>query len=185
MALKSTIFKAVLQIADMNRNYYAEHFLTLARHPSETDRRMMLRLLAFCIDADQALHFSKGISTDDEPDLWQHELNGDINHWIELGLPDDRRIRKACSRAKRVTIYTYNQRSFDVWWEQIKNKLAKFDKLTVVNISDRELDALETLAQRTMQLQCTIQDGDIWLSDNEQSAHIVLQHLMSMDYTFP
>lgn len=178
MALKSTIFKAVLQIADMNRNYYAEHALTIARHPSETDRRMMLRLLAFCIDADQALHFSKGISSDDEPDLWQHELNGDINHWIELGLPDERRIRKACSRAKRVSIYTYNQRSFDVWWEQIRNKLTRFNNLRVINIADAELEELDRLAQRTMQLQCTIQNGDIWLSDNEQSSHIVLWYLM-------
>lgn len=178
MALKSTIFKAVIQIADMNRNYYAEHALTIARHPSETDRRMMLRLLAFCIDANDELGFSKGISTDDEPDLWQHELNGEINHWIELGLPDEKRIRKACNLAKRVSIYTYNQRSFDVWWSQIKNKLTRFENLTVVNISDDELLALEGLAQRTMQLQCTIQDADIWLSDIEKSAHIVLQYLM-------
>ena len=178
MALKSTIFKAAIQIADMNRDYYAEHNLTIARHPSETDRRMMLRLLAFCVDADEALEFSKGISTDDEPDLWQHELHGDINHWIELGLPDERRIRKACSRAQQVTIYSYNQRSFDVWWAQIQTKLTRFNNLCVVNISDLELEELEGLAQRTMQLQCTIQDGDIWLSDNEQSVHVVLRYLM-------
>lgn len=178
MALKSTIFKAVVQIADMNRNYYAEHNLTIARHPSETDRRMMLRLLAFCVGADAALEFSKGISTDDEPDLWQHELNGELNHWIELGLPDERRIRKACSRAQQVTIYSYNQRSFDVWWAQIQSKLERFSNLVVVNISDRELDELKGLAQRTMQLQCTIQDEDIWLSDKEQSVHVVLQNLM-------
>lgn len=177
MALKSTIFKAVLQIADMNRDYYAEHSLTIARHPSETDKRMMLRVLAFCIDANEALAFSKGISTDDEPDLWQHELHGDIRHWIELGLPDERRIRKACSRAKQVTIYTYTQRSFDVWWNQIENKLTRFDSLTIVNISDMELEGLAGLAQRNMQLQCTIQDGDIWLSDNERSVHVVLKSL--------
>ena len=177
MALKSTIFKVVLQIADMNRDYYAEHSLTIARHPSETDKRMMLRVLAFCIDANEALAFSKGISTDDEPDLWQHELHGDISHWIELGLPDERRIRKACSRAKQVTIYTYTQRSFDVWWSQISGKLTRFDSLTIVNISDAELEELGGLAQRNMQLQCTIQDGDIWLGDGERSVHVVLKVL--------
>ena len=177
MALKSTIFKATIQIADMNRNYYADHTLTIARHPSETDRRMMLRLLAFCINADDAMNFSKGISTDDEPDLWQHELNGEISHWIELGLPDERRIRKACSRARKVTIYTYNQRSFDVWWSQIENKLTRFDNLNIVNISDEELKQLETLVNRNMQLQCTIQDADIWLSDAENSAHVVPERL--------
>lgn len=177
MALKSTIFKAVIQIADMNRNYYADHILTIARHPSETDRRMMLRLLAFCINADDAMNFSKGISTDDEPDLWQHELNGEINHWIELGLPDERRIRKACSVAKQVTIYTYTQRSFDVWWSQIESKLARFNNLTLANISDEELDSVAALAQRSMQLQCTIQGGDIWLSDSDTSAHIILRNL--------
>ncbi len=177
MALKSTIFKASVQIADMNRNYYAEHVLTMARHPSETNRRMMLRLLAFCIDANEALCFSKGISTDNEPDLWQHEFNGEISRWIELGLPDERRIRKACSQARQVIIYSYNQRSFDVWWSQIRNKLERFSNLSVVNISDQELDTLETLTNRSMQLQCTIQDGDIWISDNECSVHIVLANL--------
>ena len=177
MALKSTIFKAVVQIADMNRNYYADHTLTIARHPSETDKRMMLRLLAFCINADEAMIFSKGISTDDEPDLWQHELNGELTHWIELGLPDERRIRKACSLAKKVTIYTYTQRSFDVWWSQIESKLNRFNNLALVNISDNELESLSTLAQRSMQLQCTIQDGDIWLSDSDKSVHIVLRNL--------
>ncbi|MDH5354611.1 MAG: YaeQ family protein [Gammaproteobacteria bacterium] len=179
MALKSTIFKVVLQIADMERDYYAEHSLTIARHPSETDKRMMLRLLAFCIDANEKLAFSKGISTDDEPDLWQHELHGEISHWIELGLPDERRIRKACSRARRVTIYTYNQRSFDVWWHQIENKLTRFDNLSIFNISDSELDSLGKLARRTMQLQCTIQDGDIWIGDGERSVHVVLHDLFA------
>ena len=177
MALKATIFKAVIQIADMNRNYYADHTLTIARHPSETDKRMMLRVLAFCINASEAMIFSKGISTDDEPDLWQHELNGVLTHWIELGLPDERRIRKACSVAKQVTIYTYTQRSFDVWWSQIESKLKRFNNLALANISDDELDSLAALAQRSMQLQCTIQDGDIWLSDSDQSVHIVLRNL--------
>ncbi len=177
MALKSTIFKATIQIADMNRNYYADHSLTIARHPSENDRRMMLRILAFCIHADEALTFTKGISTDDEPDLWQHELNGEINHWIELGLPDEKRIRKACNRAGRVTIYTYNRRSFDVWWSQINGKLTRFGNLAIYHISDEELEQLEGLANRNMQLQCTIQDSDIWLSDGESSAHIALQYL--------
>ena len=174
MALKSTIFKAFVQIADMNRNYYAEHSLTLARHPSETDRRMMLRLLAFCIDADEALSFSKGISTDDEPDLWQHELNGDLSHWIELGLPNERRIRKACSQARQVTIYSYNKRSFEVWWSQISNKLERFDNLRVVNISDHELEKLESLTERSMYLNCTIQDSDIWIGNVQKSVHVAL-----------
>ncbi len=174
MALKSTIFKASVQIADMNRNYYAGQVLTLARHPSETDRRMMLRLLAYCVDADEALSFCKGISNDDEPDLWQHQLNGEISHWIELGLPNERRIRKACSLARQVTIYSYNKRSFDVWWSQISNKLERFNNLRIVNISDDELEALETLIDRSMQLQCTIQDGDIWIGNSERSVHVVL-----------
>ena len=178
MALKSTIFKAVIQIADMNRAYYAEHSLTIARHPSETDRRMMLRLLAFCVDADKALQFCKGISTDDEPDLWQHELHGEINHWIELGQPDEKRIRQACSRAGKVTLYSYNDRSIDIWWEQIKPKLQRFKNLTVARISDNEMDSLAELVQRSMQMQCTIQDDDIWLTDDNSSAHIAINYLM-------
>lgn len=178
MAIKATIFKATIQIADMNRNYYAEHNLTIARHPSETDRRMMLRVLAFCVNAHDDLNFTKGISTDDEPDLWQHNLTGEITHWIELGLPDERRIRKACSRSEKTTFYTYNRKSFDVWWQQIQSKLKRFNNLSLFNITDEALESLEALPQRTMQLQCTIQDGDIWLSDTDQSVHIELQNLL-------
>ena len=178
MAIKATIFKATIQIADMNRNYYAEHNLTIARHPSETDRRMMLRVLAFCVNAHDDLNFTKGISTDDEPDLWQHNLTGEITHWIELGLPDERRIRKACSRSEKTTFYTYNRKSFDVWWQQIQSKLKRFNNLSLFNITDEALESLEVLPQRTMQLQCTIQDGDIWLSDTDQSVHIELQNLL-------
>ena len=178
MAIKATIFKATIQIADMNRNYYAEHNLTIARHPSETDRRMMFRVLAFCVNAHDDLNFTKGISTDDEPDLWQHNLTGEITHWIELGLPDERRIRKACSRSEKTTFYTYNRKSFDVWWQQIQSKLKRFNNLSLFNITDEALESLEVLPQRTMQLQCTIQDGDIWLSDTDQSVHIELQNLL-------
>lgn len=177
MAVKSTIFKATVQIADMNRSYYATHTLTIARHPSETDRRMMLRLLAFCINADDTLIFCKGISTDDEPDLWQHELHGDIKKWIELGQPDEKRIRKACNQSEQVILYAYNDRSVDIWWEQINSKLTRFENLSIAKITDAELNQLEALATRTMQLQCTIQDADIWLSNSEQTAHINLNYL--------
>ena len=181
MALKSTIYKAELQLADMNRSYYTSHSLTIARHPSENDRRMMLRLLAFCIDASDELGFCKGVSTQDEPDLWQRRLDGEIQHWIELGTPDERRIRKACSQARRVTLYVYNQRSVGPWWQQLQQPLQRFDNLAVVSVDDQAMAQLDALAQRNMQLQCTIQDEDIWLSQGEQSAHIHLEHLKRVD----
>ena len=172
MALKSTIFKAELQIADMDRNHYQNYQLTLARHPSETDLRMMLRLLAFAMHADEQLTFTKGLCADEEPDLWQKSLSGEIEHWIDLGQPDERRIRKACGRADRVTICCYNQRSATIWWQQIKDKSDRFDNLTVFNLADDATQALAGLAQRNMQLQCTIQDGQIWLGNESETLMI-------------
>jgi uncharacterized protein YaeQ len=164
MALKATIYKADLQIADMDRNYYQEHALTIARHPSETDERMMIRLLAFALHADPALAFTKDLFDVDEPALWQKDLTGAIQTWIEVGQPDEKRLMKACGRAARVIVYSYSATSH-IWFKQIANKVERAKNLSIVNIPFEASAALERLAKRSMLLQCTIQDGQIWLTD--------------------
>jgi len=171
MALKATIFKAELQIADMGRGYYHDHALTLARHPSENDERMMMRVLAFVLHASDALTFAQGMNVDDEPDLWQKDLTGVIDLWIEVGQPDEKRVRKACGRAKQVFIYTYSGRSAEVWWGQIKDKVARMKNLTVIALLPATSLALAGMAQRSMQLQCTVQDGQVWVTDGGDTAH--------------
>lgn len=180
MATKATIFKADLQIADMDRNYYQTHALTIARHPSETDERMMVRLLAFARHAHEVLTFSKGLSTEDEPDLWQKDLTGEIELWIDLGQPEEKRIRKACGRARHVVIYTYSGNSADIWWNKIHGALEKLKNLTVINLPAPTVQALAKLAQRGMQLQCTIQDGQIWLADQNDSVQVELTQRMPL-----
>ena len=126
MALKSTIYKAEVSIADMDRHYYADHALTLALHPSETEERMMVRLLAFILNAHERLIFGKGISTDEEPDLWHVDYSGEIRLWVEVGLPDERRIRKACGRADAVAVYLYGALA-DKWWrDNEQSEVASF-----------------------------------------------------------
>jgi uncharacterized protein YaeQ len=174
MASNATIFKAMLQIADMDRHYYQDHALTLARHPSETDERMMVRLLAFARHAHDALVFGRGISADDEPDLWQKDLTGNIDLWIQVGQPDEKEIRRACGRAKRVCIYTYGGRGADLWWTQNREKFDRAENLTVMNLSLDASRALARLAQRNMRLQCTIQEGQIWLGDGNDAVPIEL-----------
>lgn len=173
MALKSTIFKAELQIVDMDRHYYEAHQVTLAQHPSETDERMMVRLFAFARHANHTLAFGKGLCDTDEPDLWQKDLTGAIQLWIEVGLPDEKHILKACGRANHVVIYSYGRKS-EQWWSQMSARLARTKNLTVMNIAVDSSLALAALAERTMQLQCTIQDGHTWLSKNSESVDIVL-----------
>jgi uncharacterized protein YaeQ len=173
MALKATIFKADLQIADMDRHYYQEHALTLARHPSETDERMMVRLLAFARHASAALVFGKGLSDAEEPDLWAKDLTGAIDLWIEVGQPDEKRILKACGRAAQVVVYSYSSTSH-IWWNQIGSRVARARNLTVINIAAHSSEALTRFAQRNMQLQCTIQDGQIWLTANGQTVEVEL-----------
>lgn len=176
MALKATIFKADLQIADMDRHYYAAHALTIARHPSETDERMMVRVLAFALHAHEMLGFGKGLSADDEPDLWQKDLTGAIELWIDVGQPDERRILKACGRSSRVLVYSYGSTS-NIWWSQLGRKLARAKNLRVLNLAPASSAALAALAQRSMQLQCMIQDGQVWMTGGEQSVPIELTAL--------
>jgi uncharacterized protein YaeQ len=162
MAINSTIYKATLHIADMDRQYYQEHQLTIAKHSSETDERLMVRVLAFALYASEALEFGKGISSEDEPALWRKDLAGAIELWIEVGVPDERRIRKACGRAKQVVVITYGRRNAaEMWWEQNKAELSKRSKLTVLHLVTEQTQALAALAARTMTLSCTIEDGQI------------------------
>jgi uncharacterized protein YaeQ len=163
MAIKATVFKAALQIDDMDRHYYADHALTLARHPSETDERMMVRLLAFALFADDGLTFGKGISSNEEPDLWHKDLTGEIKCWIEVGLPDERVIRKAGGRADQVVVLSYG-RAADIWWNENRGKLQRQNNLTVLKLPGETTLALAALANRTMQLQCTIQEGHIMMT---------------------
>lgn len=176
MALKSTIFKADLQIADMDRQYYDGHTLTIARHPSETDERMMVRILAFVLHAHEALSFGKGLSADDEPDLWQKDLTGAIDLWIDVGQPDEKRIMKACGRSNQVMIYSYSSMS-NIWWNQIASKVDRAKNLSVFNLPAATSQALAKLAQRNMQLQCTIQDGQVWINGEGESIQIDLVQL--------
>jgi len=181
MALKSTIYKATLQIADMDRQLYADHALTLALHPSETEERLLVRLLAFALnvphDTDHgALQFARGLSDADEPDLWQHDLSGQLLHWIEVGQPDDRRLSKACARAERVTIYCFGSAA-DVWWNGIRNKLTRLNKLSVWQIPAAQAQALAKLAARSLQWQLSIQDGQVWLSSGGDTLEITPQRL--------
>ena len=171
MAIKSTIYKAEMHIADMDRHYYETHALTLARHPSETDERMMMRVLAFLRHASTSLVFGKGISTDDEPDLWQKDLTGAIELWIEVGQPDEKRILKACGRAEQVIIYTYASNS-SIWWNQVGSRIDRARNLAVVNIPATTSQALSKFAQRNMQLQCTVQDGQVWMTANDETVQI-------------
>ena len=181
MALKATIFKAELQIADMDRNHYRTHVVTIARHPSENDERMMARLLVFALHSDEDLEFTKGLSTEDEPDVWQKNLSGDIKLWMEVGQPDIKRIRKACGRASQVFIYTYNQRAAEVWWRHNQVALGRFGNLTVVSLPEDAIKSLANLTQRSMHLQCTIQDRQVWMGDANDSVFIKLSTLKEAD----
>ena len=171
MALKATIFRAELQIADMERNYYQTHSLTIARHPSENDERMMVRVLAFALNAHETLVFGSSIGNDNEPDLWQKDLTGAIQLWIDVGLPDEKRIRRACGRAARVVVYSYG-RGADLWWKQSEASLARSDNLEVIDLPQASTQALARLAKRAMQLNCTIQDGQVWLADEDESVQV-------------
>lgn len=163
MALKATVVKAELQLSDLDRHHYATYPLTLAQHPSETDQRLMARLVAFALFADERLEFGKGLSTDDEPDLWRRDYTGDIEQWIDLGQPDESRMRKACGRARHVVVVNYSGRAADLWWDKNASALARLDNLTVIDVDAKALDALAATVERSMRFNAIIQDGELQL----------------------
>ena len=172
MALKATIFKVDLSLADMDRNHFENYSLTLARHPSENDLRMMVRLLAFMRYADEALVFGKGLSSDEEPDLWRKDLTGVIDLWIVVGQPDERWLRKASGRAGKVVVFCYGDRVVDVWWEQNRATLEKLSNLTILRVSSDDAQALAALANRAMSLQCMIQDGEMLITGEGDAVRV-------------
>lgn len=179
MAIKSTIYKVDLQIADMDRNYYGQHNLTLAKHPSETDERLMVRLITFALYADEYLVFGKGLSDDEEPDLWLKDLTGAIQLWIDVGLPTERDIRKACGRSKQVVVVLYGGRIADMWWAQNSKALLKNNNLTILNLPDTH--ELTATAERGLTMSCTIQDGQILVSHDAGSFDITPVMLKGLD----
>lgn len=174
MALKATIFKARLGIADMDRSYYGDHVVTIARHPSETDERMLVRLIAFALQADDALAFGKGLSSDDEPDLWRKDLTGVIEQWIDVGLPDEKRVRKACGRADQVCVYSYGERGAEIWWKQNAVALGRLGNLTVTELRYGASAELASLSTRSMDLQFTVQERELWVTDGTETVQVEL-----------
>ncbi|MGE3652195.1 MAG: YaeQ family protein [Reyranellaceae bacterium] len=176
MAIKATIYKAQLQLADMDRGIYADHALTLARHPSETDERLMVRLLAFALNAPAdndagALEFGAGLSDADEPDLWQRDLTGAVTHWIEIGQPDERRLLRAAGRAGRVSVIVYSAAA-PIWWKGIDSRIARASNIAVWQIPAHESQALAKLAERGMQIQCNVQDGTAWIGSGKRTVDV-------------
>jgi len=173
LAVKSTIFKVQLQVNDMDRRYFQAHALTLARHPSETEERMMVRLLAFALHADDALQFAGGLSCD-EPDLWRKDLTGAIDLWITVGQPDEQQIRRACGRARRVIVYTFSGRSAQVWWQKSAATLRRSKNLTVIDLTAASSAALAAFAEHGTQMQCFVQDGEVQMMNDQAIVPIEL-----------
>lgn len=164
MALGATIYRIELTLSDLDRSVYLERTLTLARHPSETEERLMLRLLAFALFAEEGLEFGRGLSADDEPALWTRDATGAVTRWIEVGLPEERLLRRACGRAARVAVLVYGARKAEAWWQANAAACARLANLEVLMLAAEETAALAALAARSLQLTCTIQDGQVWLA---------------------
>ncbi|WP_439104336.1 YaeQ family protein [Celeribacter marinus] len=172
MAQKATIYRVELSVSDMDRHYYETHKLTVAKHPSETDERLMVRLLAFALNAHEQLEMTKGLSSDDEPDIWQKSLSGELELWIALGQPSEKIVRQSCGKSNAVIVYSYGGKTADVWWDKLKNGTTRFDNLQVLNLSETDTRALADLASRSMNLQVNIQDGDVMVSVGDRIVYV-------------
>lgn len=174
MALSASIHKAELNISDLDRHYYQSHNLTVARHPSETEQRMMVRLLAFALNASERLAFTKGLCADDEPEIWLKSLSDEIELWIEVGQPSEERIRKAAGRSRQVRIYSYGDQASEQWWQKLGNACQRFKNVQIFHFPDEEVAVLETFAARQMRLYFTIENGGALVSDGKDSCQITV-----------
>lgn len=181
MATGTTIFKVQLQIADMDRHYYQDHALTLAKHPSETDERMMVRLLAFALNASEQLAFSRSLSNEGEPELASMTDTGDIDLWILFGQNDEKWLRKASQRSRQAKVYAYGRRSIPIWWQQNEAALQRYTNLQVWEIPEESITEMAQLVSRNMKLQCSINEGQIWLSDS--TASVVIEPVLLKDFS--
>jgi uncharacterized protein YaeQ len=172
MALRSTIYRADLSVSDLDRQVYGRHALTIARHPSETEERLMVRLLAFALHADEALEFGRGLSAEAEPDLVRRDPTGVIDLWIEVGLPDERDVRKACGRAREVVVLAYGARKVDAWWNDNAEAFGRQKNLRVLTLTGEETAALQSLAARSMSLTCTVQEQHVWLASADSTIEL-------------
>ncbi len=180
MALKATIYKVELDVSDMDRPHYGSYSLTLARHPSETEQRLMVRLLAFALYASDTLRFGRGLSTENEADVFERDATGMVERWIDVGTPDPRDIRKACGQAAQVTVLTYG-RTVDVWWRQNADLLSAQRNLTVLRLPVATSEALAGLAARNMSIQCVIDDGVLWFTAGETTVQVQPDWLLRQD----
>ena len=180
MALKSTIFKVQLQLADIDHEHYVDHQLTLARHPSETDERMMVRLAALALHAhqlrdlcggDATLAFGAGLSSVDEPDVMLTDYTGRKRLWIEVGQPDEKPLAKACGKADQVLVYAFGSGA-EIWWRGIEAKVARLSNLGVWRVPTGAAKSLASLAERSMRLQATVQDQVLTIGNGKQSVDL-------------
>ncbi|MFA6235790.1 MAG: YaeQ family protein [Bacteriovorax sp.] len=177
MALKATIYKANLTIANLNRHHYQDYHLTIAKHPSETNLRMIYRLIAFSLLSHEELEFTRGLSTDSEPDLWKINYDGSIDHWIELGHPDERRIRQICSRAKVVSLFTYQDNTSLAWFKSIEDQLHRFNHLNITHLFVKDGQNIEELVERGMNFNVNIEDDEIWISNESDRINLEFKNV--------
>ena len=178
MASNAAIHRVELNIADMDRHYYADHALTIARHPSETEERTMVRLLAYALWSHERLEFGRGLGEVQDADLWQRDLTGRIERWIDVGLPDARRIKQACGQSDEVVVLAYGGRSVDLWWKDTQGELPKGRALTVAVVAPETTNAMTRLCQRTMAVQYMLQDGERWLTIGEERFAFEIAYLL-------
>ena len=179
MALKATVIKARLNVSDMTRHHYQDYALTVAQHPSETEQRLMIRLLAFALYAQESLRFTKGLCADDEPELWAVEPDETISLWIDLGLPDEKRIKKACSRAKHVVVIAYGENTQSIWWQKLQSKVSQHKNLSVISLAYEQTQQLAEMAQRNIDIAINIDEQEAWVSNDNASVQIPLTFLQS------
>ncbi|WP_045859198.1 YaeQ family protein [Teredinibacter purpureus] len=175
MALSATIYKFTIALSDLNRHYYDSVALTVAQHPSENAERMMARVLAFCLHAQEFLEFTKGLSTPETPDIWAKSLDGNTTLWVEVGEPSADKLKKATRIADEVWVYTFNSKS-EVWWQQEQVKINPL-ALKVRRLVWAEVETFAGMLSRKMDLSMTISGDSAFIATDKGECEVHWQDL--------
>jgi uncharacterized protein YaeQ len=181
MALTATMFHFQVDLSDVDRGVYEPLDLRVAKHPSESMRYMLTRTLAYCLEYEEGIAFSKaGLSSDDEAPLSVRDLTGQLRAWIDIGAPSAERLHKASKAAPRVALYTHAD-LFLLRREAASRTIHRVGDIAVWRVEGSFLDALEARIDRHTKLGLLRTDGALYATVADKTVEGTLTRCSLVD----
>lgn len=180
MALTSTMFTFDVTLSDVDRGVYESIALRMAQHPSESEDYFVTRLLAYCLEYEEGIVFSRGIADADEPPLAVRDLTGALTKWIEIGAPDAARLHKASKASPKLAFYT--AKSPEMLKRQYAgHKIHKSELIVARGVGRETLEWVTDHLDRRLDITIAVNDGSVYLTIGADTHEAVLATLSLFD----